>query len=71
MGERKLPAWVKGTTREFKQRKRREVRAAIKAVEVLLIGSAYAPTKNIGLVLNALREMKRAMSVKEWRGDAD
>ena len=72
MGERKLPDWFGETMRDFKIRKRREVRAALAAVSELNCGSAFAPNgKDVMAALALLRGVKERMSVKNWRPDAD
>lgn len=68
-----IPQWLlkqeKLTAREWKQRKRREVQAALTAVRVLFLGCAHTPTVtgvSVGEVLVNLQRIQRAWSQKEW-----
>lgn len=60
------------TNHEWRKRKRREIRAVIKAAEVYLLGSAYTPFSaltppdNKMSLLDLLRDMKQRLSVKHW-----
>lgn len=56
------------TVRQFKQRKRREIRAAIAAFERFRYGCAYAPGFSFVRGINqALEQIKQACQVKRWR----
>lgn len=68
-----IPKWLleqeKLTAREWKQRKRREIQAVIRAMEYVHRGCAYTPNiegVHIGEILMQLRKLARAWSQKEW-----
>lgn len=46
MPVRKLPGHISGTHRAWKQRKRREWKAVLKAVDAFRMGCAYTPVYN-------------------------
>jgi hypothetical protein len=43
LAKRKLPDHIPGTNREWKQRKRREWRAVLKALDTFRMGCAFTP----------------------------
>jgi len=55
-----------GDRRAFKARKRRELAALERAVFAALGGAAYTPMKDVGVMLNKVREWRLACSAKEW-----
>lgn len=68
-----IPTWLleeEGiTAREWKQRKRRELKAAIDAVDALRLGCAHTPCVDgvyIGAIHQALQRLQAAWSKKEW-----
>lgn len=60
--------------REWKQRKRREWRAVLKAAHTFLAGAAYTPADDKDKVpspfypdmLNHMEGIKKSLSIKEW-----
>ena len=56
------------TTREFKAKKRRELRAALRELETLRLGCHYMPGtgENVIVAINALRRQLEACSAKRW-----
>lgn len=68
-----IPQWLLEeagiTAREWKQRKRRELKAAIDAVDALRWGCAHTPWVEgvyVGAIHQALRRLQVAWSQKEW-----
>jgi len=63
----KPPFWTK-THREFKEQKRKEFQAVIKAYEKFRLGCVYVPgyDHNIADVSRGLRNWEESMSVKNW-----
>jgi hypothetical protein len=43
MGKRLLPSHIRGTNRQWKQRKRREWKAVLKAIDTFRMGCAFTP----------------------------
>ena len=74
--KRTLPKWFPPETmRHYRQRKRRELQAAIAAFHIVWRGAIAAPNgRPVGgatssanvCVLHGLKELKRAWSQKEW-----
>jgi len=71
--KRKLPDWIPGTMRQFRQRKRRELRHAIKEFRAVNFGCAWAPPaiggtdkSTVGEILRAFDRLKLEWSQKEW-----
>jgi hypothetical protein len=60
------PSRHKGTPHAWRVQKRREVRAAEKAVRALLLGAHFTPVDDIGGMLRTLERWKRAMGVDYW-----
>lgn len=56
------------TTRQWKSRKRKELREIQKALSAYRIGSAYCPSANNAVVeiKTALDQLAYALSVKQW-----
>ncbi len=58
------------TQREWRRLKRRELRAAIKAVETLLIGSGFTPRGSQGervpAIVNQLEALRQAWCPRKW-----
>lgn len=76
-GKRQLPEHIPGTMREFRQRKRKELRDAIKAFKMVWRASVFAPAAQAHKVsgqgvcasihvLHNLNQLKKAWSQKEW-----
>lgn len=68
-GKRQLPKHIPGTMRAWRIRKRKELRALLKAAECVLMGAAYAPSvegTHYVEVLTQLQKFKQAWSQKEW-----
>lgn len=68
-----IPKWLleqeQLTAREWRQRKRREIQAAINALRAVNLGAAYTPTVkgvHIGVIWSDLLKLQRAWSQKEW-----
>ena len=68
-----IPKWLleqeKITARGWKQRKRRELRQAIKAMEYVRLGCVYTPNVDgvyIGEIMTKLKKLSIAWSQKEW-----
>lgn len=68
-----IPKWLleqeRLTAREWRQRKRRELRAVIRAMEYVQRGCAYTPDVEgvyIGEIMSRLRQLARAWAQKEW-----
>lgn len=64
MSKRLLPNHVPYTARQWRSRKRRQLRAALEAMDPLTFGCAFTPREayeNIGIALGALRVAKAAM----------
>lgn len=68
-----IPKWLlkkeRITGREWRQRKRKELRAVLKLTDRLKIGCAYTPCvdgEGIGKAINTLQKFERAWSQKEW-----
>jgi hypothetical protein len=68
-----IPKWLLEeenlTSRGWKQRKRRELRQAIKAMEHVRLGCAYTPNVDgvsIGEIMQHLNKLSMAWSQKEW-----
>lgn len=55
-----------GDRRAFKARKRRELAAVERAVWNALNGAAYTPMRDIGVLLDRVREWRKACSAKAW-----
>ena len=70
--KRTVPEWLlrqEGlTTRRWKARKRRELKAVLRAFSAFRIGCAYTPMKDgeVGAVEDLLRRMQQRVSAKEW-----
>jgi len=66
------PKWIREregvTNRQWKARKRRELKAVIRAMDVYRMGCAYCPGKSGEVVAidSALRGLKHLHSVKMW-----
>ena len=57
------------TQRQWRHKKRRELMAAIKAMDILRMGCAYTPSANgVGVrdLYDCLKELREAWSQKEW-----
>ena len=67
MSKRKLPHHIPGTIKAWRTKKRRELDAAIKAMHVFLIGCAYTPARDTGIVLGMMEKNRAKLSVKEWK----
>lgn len=67
-----IPKWLliqeKITTRQWKARKREELKAVIKAFDDYRLGCAYCPSADsaVGRISNALKELKIELSIKKW-----
>ena len=58
-----------GSTRKFRVLKRRELDAAIKAMRLVIYGSAFAPnlTKvGTGTILKDMEKLRQRWTQKEW-----
>jgi hypothetical protein len=70
MSNANIPKWLlqrEGLTqRQWKARKRREVRELERALGRVLRGCVYTPICGIGVVLATVREWRDAVSVKRW-----
>ena len=70
--KRTVPVWLlrqEGlTTHQWKAKKRRELKAALRAFDAFRMGCAYTPMKDgeVGAVQDLLTQMTRRLSVKEW-----
>lgn len=68
----KAPKWLLVrdglTQRGWRKKKRRELRELIRVFEIFRLGCAYCPGKDgeVGRIDQALTELKRKLSVKEW-----
>lgn len=60
------PNWRYPSLRAFKAQKRRDAKAAEKALHDLLVGCAFTPSRNVGLLLEQVQEIRKRFSVKEW-----
>lgn len=67
MSKRKLPYQIPGTIRHWRTRKRRELDAVLRAMDMFRFGCAYTPARDIGVICDMLRDNRRKMSVKEWK----
>ena len=72
MPSNNFPDWLK-PKREFKAKKRAEIRAALKAIDDLRGGCAYMPTVGrftspqiVEDIARQLKELAEACSEKEW-----
>lgn len=68
-GKRQLPEHIPGTMRAWRIRKRKELRALLKAADKVLLGCAYAPQADgcyYMEIFQNLRQFKQAWSQKEW-----
>ena len=56
------------TSREWKSRKRKEIREVIKAFEIYRLGCYYTPDGEgeVGQIDEALKSIKQKLSVKNW-----
>lgn len=67
-----IPKWLleqEGVTqREWKTRKRRELKTVIDVFRIYHIGCAYTPAKSgeVGRILEDFKSLKEALSVKNW-----
>lgn len=68
-----IPKWLleqeRLTAREWRQHKRRELRAVIRAIGYVNRGCAYTPNVDgvyIGVIMAQLKKLERAWSQKEW-----
>ena len=74
MSKQKVPGYVLmaleiTTQREFKQQKRRELKAVLEAWEIFRSGCVYChryETGNISRADSQLEQIKQDLSVKEW-----
>ena len=69
MAKRKLPDYIGGTHRAWKQKKRREWRAVVRAFETFRLGCAFTPSyeKNqIGRFEDAMKLVTEELSFKAW-----
>lgn len=67
MSKLKLPVHIGMTSREFKKRKRAELKEVIKAFYKYRIGCAYCPSyETIKKVESFLESMKESHSEKQW-----
>lgn len=55
-----------GRSRQWKARKRRELAALEKAVYAVLLGCAYTPLRNVGVVLEQVKAWRRDCSAARW-----
>lgn len=56
------------TVRQFKQRKRREIRIVLQAFDRFRLGCAYAPGFScVGEIQQLLEQIKLACAVKKWK----
>jgi len=57
-----------GTSRAWKRLKRKEVKAVLRAMEDLRLGSAYLPCglKPVYAAIKALREIEQSVTEKSW-----
>ena len=60
------PSWAYPSARAFRTAKRRDAKRAERAVWELLCGAAYTPMKNVGAMLEEVREYRKQLSVKNW-----
>lgn len=61
------PYWATPTQRAWKARKRAELAAIRRAVDVFRLGSAYVPCRaEFEEVERAVTTMRRKLSAKEW-----
>lgn len=71
-GMTQIPKWLlekEGiTARQWKARKRRELKEAIRAFDVYFIGCAFTPAKDgqDGRIKDAFKSLKQVLSVKNW-----
>jgi hypothetical protein len=64
----KLPTHIKYTKREWKHKKRQELKAAIKAMDILRGGMFFTPDKGeFNLAYQQLEKLKDKMSVAKWK----
>ena len=73
MTKRKLPDWIPGTHRAWKQKKRAEWKEVERAFERFWRGSAYVPfekdddgTSDLYHMRVLMGRMRRKLSAKEW-----
>lgn len=50
MSKRKLPLHIPGTIKAWRTKKRKELDAAIEALDVFCRGCAYTPARDIGVI---------------------
>jgi hypothetical protein len=68
----KVDPWIlkstKMTSRQWKARKRRELRDLKKALHVYRLGCFYTPSKDgeVGQIEDCINSIERAQSVKNW-----
>lgn len=64
------PHWAYRTHREFKAKKRADIRALLSALDRYRNGCAYCPTGADGLMVDAVAELLRVaqdeLSVNKW-----
>lgn len=65
---KQLIPFYNGTMRQWKSKKRKELRAVLKAVEEFRLGCAYTPCypDPAHTLDTLLKEMERKLSVKYW-----
>lgn len=65
-----IPAYVRHglTSRQWKAKKRRELRAITKAFELYRFGCAYCPCKDgeVGQIQHLLNSMQQKLSARSW-----
>ncbi len=61
-----LPFYAPGTIREFKQRKRRQIRQLQRAADSFVVGSAFTPGPAVVGLTDWLIEAKEALSIRSW-----
>lgn len=54
------------TTRAFRQRKRKELDLAIRAMQDVLFASFWTPAKDTGVILQMMETQRKALSQKNW-----
>jgi hypothetical protein len=69
VAKRKLPSHISGTIRQWRTKKRRELRTLLRVADRVLRGAAYTPSvdgKTYYQVFQELRKFAQAWSQKEW-----